>query len=218
MIQQTRYKLKKEILEEISKIEQNGKTSINDPTGNFFYDPWTIKPEFRNTALEYALSVLPGPIGEARLITLKSGTCYFSHSDIDDRYHLNITGDCAALINLETAQSWFLDNNGVWYDMDASYLHSAANYGQYDRTQLVVRKLLNNAKLTAPVCVKITPAGNNPRYVFDNTLSPWLNKLNKKELINEFSVNIDGVSFCIDCSAVKQLVDIIPNDFHYEIL
>ena len=213
MIQQTSYIVDKKIIDEIASVESTGKLSINEPLGNFFYDPWEIKSEYQGTAIEKALEVLPKPLGEARLITLESGTCYFAHSDIDDRYHLNISGDCAALINLETKQSYFLEPDGVWYDMDAGPIHSAASYGQYNRKQIVVRKLLNKNILNSSklVCVKL--GGINSRFVFDNTLSPWLNRANKTGIISNFKADKNQIEFYIENRYLEDFKKIIPFEF-----
>lgn len=216
MIKSTKYTINKSKLSEIENLNSTGKISINEPTGDFFYDPWKIKPEYAGTVFEEVLSVLPDNIGEARLITLQSGTCYFSHSDIDDRYHLNISGDCAALINIDTTESWFLTNDGIWYDMDASPLHSAVNYGQYDRKQIVVRKLLNRNKLKKATAVTITIKGPNPRFLFDNTISKWLNLANKQGIISNFSTDQTTVSFFVEEEHRKDLEKLIPESFDYE--
>jgi hypothetical protein len=207
----------KKIIEEIAKFKSNGKFLLNEPTGNFFYDPWQIKEEFRETVFDKLLKTLPSPIGEARLITLESGTCYFAHSDIDDRYHLNISGDCAALINLETNQTWFLTNDGIWYDMDAGPIHSAMSFGQHNRKQIVVRKLLKQNQLNNPLTITVTPGGDNPRFVFDNTISPWLNRANKTGIINNFSNEGFSIKFDIEENNLDIIKNIIPEHFTYNI-
>jgi hypothetical protein len=217
MIQPTSYIVNKKIIEEIAEIETSGKLLLNEPTGNFFYDPWKIKEEFQETVFDELLKTLPFPIGEARLITLESGTCYFAHSDIDDRYHLNISGDCAALINLETKQTWFLTNDGIWYDMDAGPIHSAMSFGQFNRKQIVVRKLLKQNTLNDSCSVKIIPNGKNPRFVFDNSISPWLNRANKNQIITNFSTNGLAVTFDLEKSYINNLKEILPKDFIYTI-
>ena len=216
MLQETSYKVDKKLIKKIAEFETSGKLSLNEPTGDFFYDSWKIKLEYQGTVFETALNALPFSIGEARLITLESGTCYFSHSDIDDRYHLNITGDCAALINLETKESWFLTNDGIWYEMDASPLHSAASFGQHSRKQIVVRKLLTKNNLLTPVTVYLTAIGENPRFVFDNSISSWLNLANKRGIISNFKSNGLGVCFDIDKKYVNEFEKIIPEKFEYE--
>jgi hypothetical protein len=44
----------------------DSKLTLNQPTGDFFYDPWQIKPEFKNTVWEEVLDSLPLDKGEAR--------------------------------------------------------------------------------------------------------------------------------------------------------
>jgi hypothetical protein len=231
MITATTYLVNRDILTHISEIQFEDKLAVNESVGNFFYDPWKIKQNFVGTAIEQALTKLPHPIGEARLIKLKSGTCYFSHSDIDDRYHLNISGDCAALVNLETKENFFLSTDGVWYDMDAGLLHSAVNFGQYDRVQLVVRKLLKRNMLNKPIKVNIKPTDmlnnsinvntelvkTNSRFVFDNTVSPWLNQANKLGKIKNFSTNGQSIELDIDEIYINELLEICPKNFNVSI-
>ncbi len=118
------------------------KTTINQPTGNFFYDSWILKDEYKGTVWETLYDSLPVIKGEARIIILDPGHCYQTHADIDDRYHLNILGDNSYLINLVQETMYPLSQDGIWYDMDASFLHTATNFGRKARVQLVVRKLL----------------------------------------------------------------------------
>jgi hypothetical protein len=216
MIQPTNLIVRQDLIKKMAEFNSSKmKVAINEPTGDFFYDPWQIKPEYIGTPFEEALKLLPADIGEARIITLESGRCYFSHSDIDDRYHLNLSGDCAALINLETGVSYFLKPDGVWYDMNAGLLHSAVNYGQFERKQLVVRKLLNRNLLTVPVDFYIRVTGRNARFVFDNTISPWLNRANKLGIISDFETSLSYVYFKIDKQYIEDLTAIIPSEFDY---
>jgi hypothetical protein len=163
------------------------KISLNNPTGNFFYDPWELKPEFKNTVWEKILSVLPGEVGEARLIKLDKGSCYIAHADIDDRWHINIISGKSYLVDLDSTKMYSLLPDR-WYDMDAGIIHSAVNFGGEDRVQLVVRKLLKNSKLKSPINVEIISdiSNNNWRYLFDNTYSPVLNRLNKEGKLANF--------------------------------
>lgn len=174
------------------------KLSLNQPTGRFFYDPWAIKPEFKNTIWEELLKMLPENIGEARLISLKYGTAYQSHSDIDDRYHLNITGDNRSfLINIDTQTMYPTFNDGCWYDLNAGPRHSAVNFGYEVRVQLVVRKLLIDNMLNDPVKVSLT-SDTDVRYLFDDTISPLLNRWNKTGFITEFTQISNGVTLSIE--------------------
>ena len=126
------------------------KLTINQPTGNFFYDPWEVKEEFKGTVWETLLNTLPLDIGEARIIALAHGTTYMSHTDINLKNYSNIT--------------------------------------------------------IKPVC-------ENPRFEFDDLISPWLNKINKQHLINNFSILQDGVSFNLDIDAIHELDNIDIDKF-----
>ena len=216
MLKNTGISVDTALIEELSYEDFiNVKTSINQPTGNFFYDLWEIKEEYKDTVWEKLLDTLPKQIGEARVIILESEKCYTKHSDIDDRYHLNLHGDCAFLLDLENQYMYETKQDNQWYEMDAGVLHSAASFGEHKRIQLVVRKLLKYTTLGDPVLINIDIAGPNPRYRFDNTLSSWLNKAHKKQIINDFKVlnNQSTVSFFIEKDFVSELKRITPNQF-----
>lgn len=189
------------------------KTPLNQPTGDFFYDQWILKPEYKNTAWEQLLRVLPTDVGEARIIVLESGTNYFQHADIDDRYHLNLFGKDSYLIDLEQQKMYELKQDGIWYIMNAGTLHSAANFGEHKRIQLVVRRLLSHNNIENSCKIQIIGGGSNPRFVFDNTISPWLNKSNQKGIIDNFHVLEHGVEFDITKKEIKNLKKLIPKDF-----
>lgn len=192
------------------------KTTINQPTGDFFYDPWVIKDEYKGTVWETIYNSLPASKGEARIIILDPAHCYQIHADIDDRYHLNILGEECYLIDLVREQLYQLTQDGVWYDMDAGMLHTAANFGRRARVQLVVRKLLKRNQLVNPVAITLTPTITDPndaRFVFDNTVSPWLNESNKLGFINNFSHSAVGVKFNIEQDKIASLRNILPVEF-----
>lgn len=183
------------------------KTTVNQPTGNFFYDPWVIKPEFENTILDRVLAALPRPVGEARLINLEPGTTYMAHADIDDRWHYTIQSQEGYLIDLSNKQMFLLETDGYWYEMDAGRIHVAANFGSINRLQLVVRKLLINTPITSLVKVTISPNKElyDFRYRFDNVISPWLNSINKKGLMKDFMIKENSVSFKVVESELNTL-------------
>jgi len=193
------------------------KLTINQPTGNFFYDPWEIKEEFKGTVWETLLNTLPLDIGEARIIVLGNGTTYMSHTDIDDRYHLSLKGQYSFLINVDDEKMYPTVADGQWYEMNTGLRHVAANFGSYDRAQLVVRKLLNNPTLENYTTVTIKPICENPRFEFDDLISPLLNKINKQQLINDFSILQDGVSFNLNINAKNELDSIDRNKFNIQL-
>lgn len=213
MLTATEYRATDEQLEYIKGLfdHTSDKQILNYPTGDFFYDPWQVFEKYKNTPLETFLTQLPNS-GEARIIKQSSGNCYFAHSDIDDRYHLNLSGDLAALIDLDDNQNYFLKRDNVVYLMDTSKTHSAANFGEYDRYQLVIRKLLKRS----PHCnvdVEIYPAGENPRFRFDKYVSPILNKINKGNELNNFTILQNGVRFSTTSSCFDLLKTQLPNEF-----
>jgi len=192
------------------------KTTINQPTGNFFYDSWILKDEYKGTVWETLYDSLPVIKGEARIIILDPGHCYQTHADIDDRYHLNILGDNSYLINLVQETMHPLSQDGIWYDMDASFLHTATNFGRKARVQLVVRKLLKKNKLTRPIEVSLVTTMENPnhaRFLFDNTLSPWFNAANKLGFINNFIQGALSIKFNIEQNKLESLKTILPEEF-----
>lgn len=198
-----------------SLMEIDFKLSLNKPIGNFFYEPWIIKDEYKNTIWERLLMVLPQPIGEARLIKLSPATGYHSHADMDDRYHLNIVGNHSYLIDLVSNKMHFVRPDCKWYDMNAGLTHTAANFGNTDRVQLVVRKLLlkNVLKDPLPVKLNVKEGVSSYRFVFDNTISPWLNLANKNGIVNDFIYCDESVSFNIEKEYLNDLKQVVPNIF-----
>ena len=194
----------------------NMKTTINQPTGNFFYDPWTLKDEYKGTVWETLYNSLPASKGEARIIILDPAHCYQTHADIDDRYHLNILGESCYLIDLIREQLFLLEQDGIWYDMDAGFLHTATNFGRRARVQLVVRKLLRNNKLKNPIEVSLSTTIANTddaRFVFDNTLSPWFNEANKLGFINNFDHSPVSIKFNIEQDKLDSFKHVLPSEF-----
>lgn len=194
MLVRTEYKTK------LPKIDVNFtevKTSLNQPTGNFFYDPWEIKPEYKGTVWEKLLKTLPEVHGEARIIVMEPGTTYMAHADIDNRWHLSLQSKESYLIDLENLDMHLLEQDGYWYYMDAGKIHTASNYGSIARVQLVVRELLTAT--TEENLVQVTIKPSKPqydyRYKFDNTVSPWLNVANKKYMLKDFSFQDEVVKF-----------------------
>lgn len=195
------------------------KTTINQPTGNFFYDPWIIKPEFKGTVWEDLLESLPFPKGEARVIKLSNGTTYMAHADIDDRWHYSIQGQESYLIDLSDQQMHKLEQDGVWWEMDAGKIHVASNFGSIDRLQIVVRKLLIPSDSTNLISVTLELAKEryDIRYLFDNNISPWLNRANKEKVMKDFTVFENKIYFKLDKSALPSLENILTDDFKISI-
>jgi hypothetical protein len=191
------------------------KQTLNVPSGDFFYDSWSLKEEFINTPWQKILDSIKEPIGEARIITLESGTNYYSHSDIDDRWHLSLDGNQSFLIDLEDKTMFETVQDGQWYFMNAGKLHTAANFGQVPRRQLVVRNLLKRNTLVDPITIEITKAEEtfDYRYQFDHRISPWLNMANKRGYISNFSYSPDKVVLSIEKTKLDELVMLLEKSF-----
>ena len=202
-----------------SSCDKKIKAEINQPSGNPFYDPWIIKPEFRKTIFEEVLNSIPGPIGEARFIVLRPGSCYHSHADIDDRYHLNIQGQYSHLIDLDNQKMFPTIIDGQWYTMNAGIRHVAANFGSIDRIQLVVRQLLKRNQLHDPISVNVHYVGSEvtkARFMFDDKVSPWLNYACKNNIIDNFKTDQKQIWFDIEKSEIATLKIILGSDFNIE--
>jgi len=218
MLQKTTMSVPLELIKQAETLSFSvSKLTLNQPTGSFFYDPWTIKEEFAGSVWEKILQPLGHNIGEARIIVLDSPSCYTQHADIDDRYHLNITGDGSYLLDLVCNTVYPLTADGIWYEMDAGKLHSAVAMGKSYRIQLVVRKLLNKAVLKVPTSVTLWGFDSTGRYNFDNMISPWLNSANKRGIISNFSYTSSQVSFDVELDCLEELQDRIQDCFNLTI-
>lgn len=188
---------------------------LNEPTGSFFYDSWKLKEKYKGTVWQQVLESLPRNFGEAKIRRLDAGQAYICHADIDDRYHLNISGEHSYLIDLDRDIMHPTVADGIWYSMDAGWKHSAANFGNRVRFQLVVRQLLKHHTLTEPTSVTIVPAiddYNEARYIFDSVISPWLNLANKNNWIDNFSYD-NVIKFDIEGRYLSELKSILPSEF-----
>lgn len=193
----------------------DSKLVINSPTNNFFYDPWKIKPEYKGTVWEELINSIPIALGEARIIFLKHMECYSNHCDIDDRCHLTISAKHAFLISLDTETMYRCKVDGIWYEMDASHMHTATNFGNQPRIQLVVRKLLNRSTRNDLKSISITTKLNleSARYHFDDKISSFLNKVNKNNGLNNFVHQHDSIDLDIAPEYINELKTIAGNNF-----
>lgn len=191
------------------------KTVLNEPTGRYFYDTWKIKPEYKDTVWEKLLSTLKTPHGEARIVTLTSKTNYVAHSDIDDRYHLNLSGVLCYLIDIDHNEMHLSSQDGRWYSMDTSRLHTAANFGNRIRHQIVVRRLLPENRLLSAVKIRIESKiedMDEARFAFDYKLSSMLNIGCKKGLVSNFDLTEDGPEFACEQSFVPKIEEALGNN------
>ena len=222
MLTQTNYTISVDKVQEaITQIPTDDfRFTINQPTGDFFYDKWKLKDEFKGTIWEELYNSLPVHKGEARIINLDPASCYQIHSDIDDRYHLNLTGEACYLIDFDYNSLHKLSADGIWYEMDAGRLHSAGNFGRSVRAQLVIRKLLLANELSDPVTITLTStitSKDDTRFMFDQNISNWLNCANKKMIINNFKVSQSSVSFNLERAYLTELQHVLINGFSMEV-
>lgn len=222
MLYKLPYSVSTELIEEaVSNITGTETVVINQQTGNFFYDDWELKPQYKNTAIESVYCSLLERKGEARIISLSGGEAYSSHADIDDRYHLNLSGEKSFLIDLNKNEMHETQTDGNWYLMDAGQRHSAVNFGNKIRYQLVVRKPLNRGCIINPIDVIIQAKSSiNPdtaRFIFDDIVSGCLNTLNKEGILNNFNYVNNIISFTTDATNVYKIEDLLPPEFNMEL-
>ena len=210
----------KELIERALKEHpiNDSRTALNEPVGNFFYDEWKIKDEYKGTAWEEILKTLPYNVGEARVITLQPNQSYMAHADIDNRWHLNLTSRRSYLIDLEAEKMYRQNNDGYWRYMFADRIHTAGNYGSVPRHQLVVRERLKHSQFTNLTSVRITPAYEqfDYRYQFDNIISPWLNRKNQEGTLDDFVYKDTVVTFKIAEHVKHELEEITIDLFNIE--
>ena len=193
--------------------------AINEPTGEFFYDPWQIKEEFKGTVWDQLLQTLPYNIGEARLIKLEPGTCYRSHADIDDRWHVSIIAEKSYIIDLEHNKMYPTVVDNHWHEIETGVKHSAVNFGSKPRLQLVVRKLLTHGTFKDPKQVTITlkEVISDRRFVFDDIVSPWLNIYNKLGMLDNFRYQDLEAKFTIEACLIPSLRKTIEEYFNMDV-
>jgi len=217
MLQQTYYIVSEELMQEARLALPNidSRLAINQPTGKFFSDPWEIKSEFKGTVWEKILDKISEDKGEARLIKLLPGECYPSHADIDDRWHLSLTGNNSFLIDLENNIMHQTNVEGRWFLMNAGIRHTAANFGSEDRVQMVVRKLLPTPQIKNPktVSIKLKQVIGERRFVFDDIISPWLNKAYKLGIVDNFKGEDLEAKFTVEESYIAELRQVI--DYYF---
>lgn len=169
--------------------DSKNRCCLNKPKGNWLFDDYEILPEWKESAFDRFLSSLPFRVGEARLMKLTPGTCYPCHSDLDDRYHLNLTSnEQCYLIDLESHKMYPVRADSKVYHMNANLLHTAVNFGDVDRIQLVIRKPLERISNEGMIhkLIEFVDPDFNFRYKFDQTISPFIGKLSKEKKIAWF--------------------------------
>jgi len=209
MLQKLDTKTDSKIVFDLVKHLPEGKNVLNKPTGDFFYDPWKLLPEYENTMVDELLKQLPDH-GEVRVIVLKPGESYSAHADIDDRYHVTLDAEQSFLHDIENEMMYPTKPDNTVYLMNTGVLHTASNYGYKNRYQLVIRKRLpHNSMIKDPrqVVLTVKDPVYNMRYLFDSSFSKLLNKMAKQGNINSFAkINDTTVKFLCENEKINDLL------------
>jgi len=209
MLTKTNIKTSSKEIYDLVKHLPEGKNILNEPTGKFFYDPWQLKSEWQDTALDDLLKQIPDH-GEVRVIVLKPGESYFAHADIDDRYHLTLDAEQSYLIDIENEKMYPTIPDDTVYLMNTGVLHTASNYGYKNRYQLVIRKRLdstNELHESVLVMMSVKDPVYNLRYLFDSSFSRLLNRLAKEECISNFDrINETTIKFSLEKENITELL------------
>jgi hypothetical protein len=191
-------------------------TVLNEPTGDFFYDTWKIKDLYKGTLWEQVLTTIPVTIGQARIIKLEPGESYMAHADIDNRWHLNLTGEQAYLINLDKKVMYECVRDNQWAYMDASQIHAATNYGSIPRLQLVVREPLfksREPKDLVSISIEAAYEQHDFRYKFDKIFSPFLNNANQQYKLADFAHITVSLTFKLERELLEKFNKLITPEF-----
>lgn len=221
MLTKTNYTVSTAILQEAMTALPtiDSRLVLNQPSSSFFYDAWEIKPEYYGTVWEKILDSLAEDKGEARLIKLQPGEAYPSHADVDDRWHLNIVGDHSYLLDLESCKMHPTDADHTWYLMDGGVRHTAANFGSEERIQLVIRKPLPKNTIKDPVHINLTlkEVVGDRRFIFDDVVSPWLNRAYKQGIVSDFVGEDLIATFIVEAKHLAELQLLVVKHFNLEI-
>jgi hypothetical protein len=155
-------------------------------------------------------------IGQARIIKMEPGDSYMAHADIDNRWHLNLTGEQAYLIDLDNRVMHECVRDNHWAYMDASRIHAATNYGSVSRLQLVVREPLRRSRQPVDlISISMEAAYEQPdfRYKFDKIFSPFLNRANQQYKLADFAHTTFSVNFKLERELLEEFKQLVNADF-----
>ena len=188
---------------------------LNEPTDDFFYDRWQIKDLYKDTLWERVLNSMPMSIGQARIIRMEPGESYMAHADIDNRWHLNLTGEQAYLIDLDDEVMYKCERDYRWAYMNASRIHAATNYGSVPRLQLVVREPLRRSRQPVDlVSISMVRGSQHDfRYRFDKQFSPFLNRANWANKLADFAYTEFNLSFKLERELLEEFNKLITPEF-----
>jgi len=217
MIKKQRWQCPEGLIEQaLKECPITGTTVLNETTGDFFYDNWVIKDLYKDTLWKEVLDTLPYSIGQARIIKMEPGDSYMAHADIDNRWHLNLTGEQAYLIDLDNRVMHECVRDNHWAYMDTSHIHAATNYGSVPRLQLVVREpLFRSREPVDLVSISMEPAyeQHDFRYKFDKIFSPFLNRANQQYKLADFAHTTFSLKFKLERELLEEFKKLITPEF-----
>jgi hypothetical protein len=217
MITKQRWQCPPGLIEQaLTEFPITGSTVLNEPLGDFFYDTWKIKDLYKDTIWQQVLDTLPMSIGQARIIKMEPGDSYMAHADIDNRWHLNLTGEQAYLIDLDNRVMHECVRDNHWAYMDAGRIHAATNYGSVSRLQLVVREPLRRSRQPVDlISISMEAAYEQPdfRYKFDKIFSPFLNRANQQYKLADFAHTTFSVNFKLERELLEEFKQLVNADF-----
>jgi hypothetical protein len=217
MIKKQRWQCPEGLIEQaLKECPITGTIVLNEPTGDFFYDNWKIKDLYKDTLWQQVLDTLPYTIGQARIIKMEAGDSYMAHADIDNRWHLNLTGEQAYLIDLDNKVMHECVRDSHWAYMDASRIHAATNYGSIPRLQLVVREpLFRSREPKDLISISMEPAyeQHDFRYKFDKIFSPFLNRANQKHKLADFAHTTFNLKFKLERELLEEFKQLVTPEF-----
>ena len=147
---------------------------------------------------------------------MEPGESYMAHADIDNRWHLNLTGEQAYLIDLDNKVMHECVRDNRWAYMDASRIHAATNYGSIPRLQLVVREPLWCSRQPVDlISITVEPAyeQHDIRYKFDKIFSPFLNRANQKYKLANFVLGTACLKFKLEQELLEEFKKLITPEF-----
>jgi hypothetical protein len=180
-----------ETMQELLEIFDSSKNKTiicTDETRNKYYEPAVLLDSFKGTAVETVLNTIPDAISLLAVIIQDPGDSYPIHTDIQDRYHLNIKSKHSYFLDFEKNRLIPIETDSKLYIMDTGIYHSATNYGNERRIQLGATKMLTPKTLKNPQDIVIEFLGNEKEqnFYFNYYIIPWMNRADKRNIVDRY--------------------------------
>lgn len=221
LLKDTNIKFSNNIIQELLEMFENSneKTIIcTDETRNKYYEPAVLLDSYKGTAIETVLNTIPETVSLLAIIIQDPGDSYPIHTDIQDRYHLNIKSKHSYFLDFEENKLMPIHTDGKLYVMDTGIYHSASNYGNERRIQLGAAKMLTpkNIKKPQPVMIEFLGEVTQQDYYFNYYIMPWLNKADKKNIIDNYNrPKNNKMFFTIEKEFIKEIDNICTKYFKF---